>query len=185
MAISPEDIPIEPDQNLPELSLIKGSPEPLFNTKSESYLASIARDPHLSKAQRSSLIASGLLDNISAALLQERGEWPSAEELAESYELASYLCDTKNSDETDIVVEIFDEALRSEDIPPQYAQILEMSQRSAGRLTLGTSGEVAAMMIRLWLVIEADIEIPTLFNKIKAQAMARIALKNHRSGFRF
>jgi len=190
MAIPAENMTIYTSGEIPPgaerediLTVIDGSQEPFFELKSETFFAQIAQNRELSPQQRAAQIASGMLDNISLMLNEDRAEWPDADDLAEAYEIAWYLADTKGSDETDIVIEIFDEELQEEGIPEIYGKILAKANKGGKHLTLGKSGEIAAMMIRLWLVTEADIDIPTLFLKIKGRAAGRLALKN-RAGFR-
>ncbi len=166
------------------LTVIDGSQEPFFELKNETFFAQIAQNRELSPQQRASLIASGMLDNISIMLNEDRAEWPDADDLAEAYEMAEFLTATKGSDDTDIVIEIYDEELQEEGIPKIYGEILAKANKGGKHLTLGKSGEIAAMMIRLWLVTEADIDIPTLFIKIKGRAAGRLAIKNSRAGFK-
>ncbi len=170
----------------PQFEIIHGSEEPFFIPEAAhdaTYFAGISRDRVLSPQQKASCIAAALLDNASLHYQSNRLAWPDEHDFAESYDLANYLTATKGNDDTDILIEILDEALQAEEAAPLYAHIIKSAEQIAHLVTVGRPASVAVMMLRLWAVIDAEVELPSLFEKAKNEARKRKIGEAARRGF--
>lgn len=183
MSMPAENLPTqEPspgDTEVPQLTLLNGSQEPIFNPEEGPTLMSavefqvIARNPALTPKHKACLVAAGILQNAATAYGAEQITWYDDGDFAETYTIAEYLASGRGNDDVDIIVEIIDESLNDGIAPLLYADIVSQADKLHHQLTVDKTGNVAAMMIRLWAVFEAEIELPSLFEKMKLAARKR------------
>ena len=176
------EAPPGPVPYIETIQTTQGSSEPVFI--SETQFGMIAQNKNLLPWQRAGQLASGFLDNISITFNSDRSLWPTDADFdLEAYNLAQYLTQTTGEDQTDILLEVIDEEIQSELVPPIYAEILKASKKFGNLLRLGERGKESIMLIRIWLALESEIDIPSAFDKMKKKAHQAQRL-NDRSGFR-
>lgn len=163
-----------PDDYVPETHVLKG----------ELDFRAIANNRYLNPDRKAAQIASGIVDNAAITYGVERPMFPDVEYFLAMYEEADALAKSRSEDDTAIVIEIMDEALRDPDqTPPLYASILHQAELLTRLVTVGKSAQTAEMMIRLWAVFETEVELPRLFEKIKHRTRQRNIRTIHVGGF--
>ncbi len=138
---------------------------------SPSYEHGILQDKHTTRVTKTSQLAARTLDVAASIFEHDSNSWPGVHEFEEKYGLAGYLWQTRDIDETAILLEIMDEAF--EEAPELYQAILGLSEKIAKRMKLYSEAQVAHIMVKLWVVDETEPDLPSSYEKTQKRAHAR------------